>query len=259
MDDETTGEVRRVAYGPAPDQFADLRVPLDGSDRLPPVAVVIHGGFWRSHRTVAMTEPIAHDLTRRGWATYNLEYGRVGGRGGWPTTLVDVAAGMDRLAELGDTVDLDRVVAIGHSAGGHLALWTAARRHLADGVPGARPRVGPRVVVSLAGVADLRAAATDDLGDGAAVQFLGGAPDEVGPRYDVASPASHLPLGVPQLLAHGDADQHVPISHARAHRDAAGAAGDEVTLLEFRGVDHFPVIEPDSAVWAVIMEHLRAP
>ncbi|MBY5160967.1 alpha/beta hydrolase family protein [Salsipaludibacter albus] len=250
----TPDTVRRITYGTAPDQVADLRLPT-GVQGLAPVAIVVHGGFWRAHRTLEMVAPLAEDLTARGWATWNLEYGRVGGRGGWPTTLTDVAAGVDALAEVAaeEPLDLDRVVAIGHSAGGHLALWTAARPHLPDGAPGARPTVVPAAVVSLAGVADLRAAADDSLGEGAAVEFLGGTPDEVGDRYDVASPAEHLPLGVPQLLAHGDADQHVPLRHARAHRDAARAAGDDVTLLEFSGADHFPVIEPDSAVWQDIV------
>ncbi|HKJ56899.1 MAG TPA: alpha/beta hydrolase [Nitriliruptoraceae bacterium] len=253
----TLGNVRRITYGSAPDQFADLRLP-SGVDGPAPVAIVVHGGFWRSHRGLDMVAPLAEDLARRGWATYNLEYGRVGGRGGWPTTLTDVAAGVDALAGLvaDEPLDLDRVLAIGHSAGGHLALWAAARPHLPTGVPGAGPRVVPAAVVSLAGVADLRAAAADDLGEGAAVEFLGGTPDEVDDRYDVASPADHLPLGVPQLLAHGDADEHVPLSHARAHRDAALAAGDDVTLLEFPGADHFPVIEPTSRVWSAIVEHL---
>ncbi|HEY8340878.1 MAG TPA: alpha/beta hydrolase [Egibacteraceae bacterium] len=249
----------RIPYGPAADQFGDLWVPDDRDGSLP-VAVVIHGGFWRSHRNVDMTAPLAADLAARGYAAWNLEYARVGGRGGWPTTLEDVAAGIDALADLATSHDLDltRVVTIGHSAGGHLALWAAARRGLPPDAPGAQPRVLPAAVVSLAGVADLVAGARDDLGDGAVAGFLGGGPDEVPERYALASPAQRLPLGVPQLLAHGDADEHVPIGQSRAYRDAAEAAGDRATLLELPGADHFPVIDPASSAWAEVVAWLSA-
>lgn len=249
----------QIAYGPAADQFGVLEVPEGAGDESP-VAVVLHGGFWRSHRTVDMTAPLAADLAARGFAVWNLEYGRVGGRGGWPTTLTDVAAGIDVLADLAGTrgLGLQRLLVVGHSAGGHLALWSAARRSLPAGAPGADPRVLPTAVVSLAGVVDLAAAARDDLGDGAAAGFLGGSPEDVPERYELASPAQRLPLGVPQLLVHGDADEHVPIDHSRTYRDAALAAGDDVSLLELPGVDHLAVIDPASAAWAEIAPRLSA-
>lgn len=263
---------RRHAYGPAWDQFADLRLPSSSATPGPdharvhrsprglPVAVVIHGGFWRDHRGLDMVEHLAADLSERGWATWNLEYGRVGGRGGWPTTLTDVAAGIDALADVAPDhdLDLDRVVTIGHSAGGHLALWAAARPALPDDAPGSGPRVVPVGVVSLAGVADLHAAARDDLGEGATPGFLGGSPDEVGDRYEVASPARWLPLGVPQVLVHGDDDEHVPVAHGRDHRSQALAAGDEVVLVEVPGGDHFVVIDVDDPAWERAMAALAA-
>ncbi len=250
-----------MPYGPAVDQFADLRLPPDGDRGVGgpvPVAVIIHGGFWRDHRELDMVEDLAVDLAGRGWATWNLEYGRVGGRGGWPTTLIDVAAGIDAVADAAEDHGLDpaRVVVVGHSAGGHLALWSAARAGLPAEAPGADPVVVPVGVVSLAGVGDLDAAARDDLGDGAATGFLGGDPAGVPGRYAWASPATRLPLGVPQVLAHGDADAHVPVAHARDYAAAATAAGDRVTLLEFAGADHFTVIDTTSPVWDRIVAAL---
>jgi dipeptidyl aminopeptidase/acylaminoacyl peptidase len=193
---------------------------------------------------------LAGDLHRRGWATSNVEYRRLGAPGGgWPGTLEDVAAGVDALAGMGPELDLRRLIAVGHSAGGHLALWLAARPGLPAGAPGAGPEVAPGAVVALAAVSDLVAAAHLGLGAGATVELLGGAPEEVPERYRQASPRQRLPLGVPQLLVHGELDDRVPVAMSRGHAAAARAAGDAVRLLVAPGAGHPEIIDPESRAW----------
>lgn len=222
-----------VRYGDHADQEADLRLP--GGAGPHPVAVLLHGGFWREPYRRDLMDPLAEDLTGRGWATWNLEYRRVGGAGGWPATLEDVAAGITALAD--QPVELARLLLVGHSAGGHLALWAASRAPAA-------------LVLSLAGVSDLEEAAELGLGDGAARELLGGAPAEVPQRYAAASPARLLPLRAPLLLVHGDADDRVPVATARRFAALATVTATPCELLELPGVDHFSVIDPASPAWA---------
>jgi acetyl esterase/lipase len=245
------------AYGPGTDRFGELWRP--GGAGPWPVVALLHGGFWRAPRTLELMRPLAADLAARGFAVWNLEYRRVGQPGGgWPGTCEDVAAGLDHLAGLAGRapLELDRLVVAGHSAGGHLALWSAARAGLPAGAPGAGPRVRPRLVVSLAGVCDLEAGAADGIGEGAVAEFLGAAPDQAPERYRLASPRARLPLGVGQLLVHGDADTRVPVSQSRAYAAAAAAAGDPVELVELAGVDHMAVIDPASPAWAEVTRRL---
>jgi acetyl esterase/lipase len=178
-------------------------------------------------------------------------------RGGWPATFEDVAAGIDQLGRLDAPLDLARVVAIGHSAGGHLALWAAARPGLPAGAPGAEPAVRLAGAVSQAGVADLREAARLDLSRGAARSLLGGPPGRLPRRYDAASPIEQLPLGVPQLLVHGDADDAVPIDIARRYAERAAWAGDPCELVELAGCGHFEHLEPASEAWRAVTRWLE--
>lgn len=251
----------RHAYGDGPDQYGELRPPATGGPW--PVAVLVHGGFWRAPYTAALMVGLAEDLTARGWATWNLEYRRVGaggGReGGWPATLADVAAGIDALhaVALYQPLDLDDVTVVGHSAGGHLALWSAARVGLPPGAPGAAPLVRPAQVLALAPVADLADAATRRLGADAAQELLGGAPEDVPERYEIASPAARLPLGVRTVIVHGTLDDRVPVEASRGYAVAARAAGDDVHLEELEGVDHFAVIDAASPAWARARALLR--
>lgn len=214
--------------------------------------VLIHGGFWRAGWDRTLMTPLALDLARRGIAAWNIEYRRVGQQGGgWPGTFEDVAAATDHVAEL-EAVDAGRVATCGHSAGGHLALWLAARHRLTGG-PGAGPRVRPVAAVSQAGVCDLERGWRDDLGGGA-VEGLLGSYDQAPERYAVASPAALAPLGVPQLLVHGTADDVVPISQSRAH----GARDPQAEILELADADHFDVIEPGQEGWAAVTARLPA-
>lgn len=229
-----------VSYGAHDDQELELRRP--GGPEARGTAIVLHGGFWRAAFTRRNTTALAVALTRAGWTTANVEYRRPG-RGAYRTLLDDVEAAGRRLRQLG--FGLDETIAIGHSAGGHLALWLAARG-------------GAAAAVALGGVCDLVAAAEAGLGDDAVQEFLGGDPGSAGPAYDEADPARLLPLGVPQLLVHGAADDRVPAAHARAYAERAGAAGDDCRLLELAAADHFDVIDPRHPSWPRIVDALDA-
>ena len=199
------------------------------------------------------------DLAARGWAVWNLEYRRLGlrSRGGWPATFEDVAAGIDHLGTLDEPLDLARVVGIGHSAGGHLALWAGARRGLPAGAPGAEPRVRLAGAVAQGGVVDLREAARLGLSRRAAEKLLDGPPTKWPARYDLASPLERLPLGLPQLLVHGDADDVVPIGIARSYADRAAYSGDPCELVELAGCGHDEHLDPGTPAWAAVVRWLE--
>ena len=180
------------------------------------------------------------------WAAWNVEYRRLGrlAGGGWPRTLEDVAAAVDHLADIpGGPLERGHVVAIGHSAGGHLAAWLATR-------PVARVPVTR--VVAQAGVVDLRLASELRLSDRVVHRFLGGTPEEVPERYAAASPAERLPLGVPVLLVHGEDDETVPPLMSERFAAAAGAAGDRVELELVAGEGHMGHLDPANPLWAPV-------
>jgi acetyl esterase/lipase len=208
--------------------------------------VVIHGGFWRDAYDRSLMEALCEDLASAGWATWNLEYRRLGSGGGWPETFEDVGAGIDQLVQLVD--DLTVVVTIGHSAGGHLALWAATRRDSPVRVTHG---------VAQAGVVDLVEAARLGLSRGVAEELLGGSAAEVPERYEAASPAARLPLGVPQLLVHGGRDDIVPAAMSRAYAEAASKAGDPVDLVVHDGLGHFEHLDPASPAWRSVRDWLE--
>lgn len=244
-----------VRYGEHPDQVGNLHLPADTIGPWP-VVVLIHGGFWRDRWDRTLMTPLARDLAERGIAAWNIEYRRVGqAGGGWPGTFADVAAAIDHVRELPD-LDPERAASVGHSAGGHLALWAAARHRLPDGAPGSNPRIRLRAGISQAGVVDLPAASASGLGGGAASDLIGGSLEAFPDRYAVASPTLLLPLSVPQLLVHGDLDEAAPIAQSQSYRDAARAAGDDVELVEVPGADHFDAIDPDHSAWEAVVTRL---
>lgn len=253
------GATRTVAYGEHPEQVADLSVPAASPPLTGwPVVALVHGGFWRQRYARDLMGPLATDLTARGHATWNIEYRRVGGDGGWPTTLTDVAAALDHLEVVTSgqdaaPLDLDRLAVVGHSAGGHLALWVAGRGRLPPGAPGGAPRVVPRLAVGQAAVADLAAAL--ELGDGAVIDLLDGSPDEVAERYRVADPVALVGHGVPVLLTHGEDDEDVPVELSHRYARAAAAAGDRVEVVVRPG-DHDAVIDPNDALWEAVLAAL---
>ncbi len=211
----------RLSYGPDASQFGDR---YEGGDR--GVAVLIHGGFWRDRYDLTLMEPLAADLAARGWTAWNIEYRRLGSGGGVPATLDDVGAAIDHLAELG--LDSGRVVAIGHSAGGHLAAWAAAREN---------PRVPLTGYVAQAGVLDTRRAFELGLSDGVAEHFL------------AASPIERVPA-IPGLLVHGSLDDTVPLEISQAFAAASGA---ELAVFDS---GHFGHLDPEDPMWKAVVEWL---
>jgi acetyl esterase/lipase len=218
-------DLLRSAYGPGPEQFGDL---YRGSE---PDAwrtvVVIHGGFWRPHRTLDMTAPLAEALAGRGWNVWNVEYRRAG-QGPWPATLDDCAAAVDHLPALGRelSLDLGTALVLGHSAGGQLAVWAGGRA-------GSAVRV--RGVLSVGGVLDLSLAARTSIGDNAVCGFVGGMPEELPERYEEADPTRRLPTGVAVRCVHSPTDERVPFAQSARFVDAARSAGDDAELIEVTG------------------------
>ena len=236
----------RRAYGPHRDQYGELALPDAGAGPFP-VAVLVHGGGWAAGYDWTLMAALARDLAARGWAAWNLEFRRVGptSGGGWPQTGADVLAGIDALAGLDAPLDLDRVVLVGHSSGGQLALWAGAQR----GGAGAPVRV--RAVAAQAPVSDLEAHRSPVV-----AAFLGGSPDGVPGAYAAASPMRLLPLGLPQLLVHAEDDPVVPVSMSRRYTQRARAAGDRVTLVLRSADGHNAHLDPRGVAWAAVVQWL---
>lgn len=233
----------RVAYGTAPEQFGELRLPSRAGRH--PVVVLIHGGCWRAEYDITHIAPLATALANEGWAVWAIEYRRVGSPGGgWPGTFDDVASAIEHLRPLAARypLDLDRVVVAGHSAGGHLALWSATRDSL------------PRAVVSIAGITDLVTYASPHGCGSAVVPLLGGTAGDVPDRYTAASPTTTLPR-VPVQLIVGTADTIVPRTQADAFVKVAGS---RATVRVVEGAAHFDLIAPDREAWTVLRDALRA-
>jgi len=253
--------VHSYQYGNHPAQRAELVLPPDGTAP-GGVAVLLHGGFWRARYDLGLQRDVAADLVTAGWAVWNVDYRGVppgpNDGGGWPRTYEDVAAGVDLLARvapdhgLGAAVaDPRRVAVLGHSAGGCLALWTAARHRLPPGAPGAGPVVRPGAVVAQGAVCDLVTAVAQGLGAGAVEALMGAAPDDDPAAYALASPAALLPVGVATLLVSGALDDVVPPVQSQEFAAAALAAGDDVTLQVVDGEGHFEHLDPRSRCWRV--------
>ncbi|GCE14802.1 alpha/beta hydrolase family protein [Tengunoibacter tsumagoiensis] len=249
------------AYGNKRQQFGEFYLPEQSG--VHPVVILIHGGFWRAPHGLSLMSGLAEDLVQRGIAVWNIEYRRVGDPGGgWPGTLQDVARAADYLKRLAKTfpIDLQRVVAVGHSAGGHLALWLAARRQFKPGsiLTRTTPPLELVGIISQAGVSDLTIAWHEHLGGDAVVEFLGGELDEVPERYTEASPTSFLPLGLPQVLIHGTDDTRVPLSMSQSYLAHAIEAGDDVHLITLEGADHFVVIDAASLAWKQTVSEIES-
>ncbi|MCW3815738.1 alpha/beta hydrolase [Micromonospora sp. DR5-3] len=250
----------RIAYGPHPDQWGELRLPAGTSEDRAPVAVLLHGGFWRSVWAADLMDALAVDLADSGYASWNLEYRRPD-RHGWDATTTDVAAGIAALAGVADDrpLDLERVAVFGHSAGGQLALRVAGDLAAASAAGNRDVTVGPErtvsavaLAVSLAGVLDLAEGERRQLGEGAISTALGGTPATAWRRYAASDPIARVPLGLPTLVVQGADDSLDLVDINRRYAVAARAAGDDISYLEQPG-NHFDVIDPGSAIWRATM------
>jgi acetyl esterase/lipase len=245
-----------IRYGPLADEEGDLYLPAASR---PPVVCLLHGGFWRTPHGRDQMEAIAGSLVSLGFAVWNLEYRRLGGpEYAWPATMSDVAAGIDHLARIaagGIDLDLGRVAVAGHSAGGQLALWSAARDR-SPGMP--KQRVPVAVVAGSAPIADLAFAYDRRVGGEVVAELLGGAPSRYPERCRAASPIEMLPLGVKQLILHGVSDEVVPIDMSRRYARAAEAAGDTVDLVELSGAGHMDFLDPSSEAHRALSRWLSA-
>ena len=247
----------RIPYGRDPNQFGDLYLPAGAGPH--PVAVFIHGGYWRARYDIgnAGGGHMGWGLAATGYAAWCLEYRRSGQPGGgWPGTFHDIAAGIGHLREIAraHALDLSRVTLTGHSAGGHLALWYAgARRVLPQSEIAVQDWLPVARVLALAPVADLRASSASKASNSAADEFLGATPASAPERFDSASPMALLPLGVTTRVLHGTLDSSVPFEMSTAYLAAARAAGDDVGLTRLDGMEHFEVIDPKSAAWPAVL------
>lgn len=260
LEREPPGASIRIAYGAEPQQFGDLRLPAGAGPH--PVVIAIHGGYWRARYDLTYFGHVCVALTAAGIATWNIEYRRIGDPGGaWPGTFTDVAAATDHLWTLAPQydLDLDRVVVVGHSAGGHLACWLAGRHRILSESPlyssDPLPLAG---VVSLAGVVDLRRAFALGLSENATGLLMGGSPADYPDRYIAGSPYDLLPLGVRQFLLHGTADTNVPLELSERYVRRASAKGDPVTLLTLPDVGHFELADPLSHAWPTVLSMTTA-
>jgi acetyl esterase/lipase len=246
--------LEKISYGEQDDQWLLLALPRG---RPIGTAVLLHGGFWRAAWTATLMESLAEDLADRGWNVANVEFRRMNeaGEGGYPGILEDVSTAIKTLVERWDEVPRP-LVAIGHSAGGHLALWAATYQSLVAGA-GPRPDVELDGVVAQAGVLDLVGAARARIGRNAVQLMMGAAPEQEPGRYDRACPTRLLPLGVAQLLVHGTEDEHVPWEMSERYHRIASAAGDEIELALLDGVGHFEHLDPHHAAWGTVVGWLE--
>ena len=264
----------RIKYGDDASQFCDLRIPNKNPSGLGdpkglgmPIVVNIHGGFWRAAYDLTHAGHLCQAITDLGFATWNIEYRRIGNGGGYPNTFIDVVNAISHLQSIAPqyNLDLDRAIVMGHSAGGHLASWVGSalrspsslrtRRSARDGLLGmTNLHFKPKAIISLAGVVDLRRALELGLSSNVVKDFIGGTPEEVPERYAVSSPIELLPSRTKQILIHGEGDDIVPIEIAQRYHDAALAKGDDVKLITLKGMGHFEVIDPKSAAWKTVSE-----
>ncbi|WP_124389795.1 S9 family peptidase [Rhodococcus wratislaviensis] len=225
----------QVRYGGHQSQFVEIWHP-GVEDVVAGLAIVLHGGWWRARHDLHLMDGLCADLAEAGWLVANVEYRRTGGGGGWPHTLHDVFGAIDAVHAFEPAARGLASVAIGHSAGAHLALMTTANRKVSS-------------AIALAPITDLRRTFIEELGEGATSLFIGDSLDEQPEVFAAASPICQLPMGGRLLVLHGDHDDRVPVQHSRDFITAARAAGDMVDYAEIAGADHFEVIDPLHRSW----------
>jgi len=254
----------RLSYGTDASQVGELKVAPGRGPH--PLAILVHGGCWRAaFASMRDLSPMADALRHAGIATWNIEYRRLGEAGsGWPGTYLDVGHAVDFVRTMATerSLDLTRVVVVGHSAGGHLAMWAATRSKIPPNSDLflANP-LRTRGVVNLAGAIDM----TENIehiqsacSAPVVTQMLGGTPDAVRARYLEVSANARLPLGVRQVLVWGEHEEFVPRPLAETYVKAAAAAGDSARLIVVPGAGHFELANPRSAAWPRVLEAIQS-
>jgi len=237
----------RLSYGTDPNQFGDLRLPKSKGPF--PVAMSIHGGFWRAKYDLAHAGHLCAALTDKGLATWNIEYRRVGNPGGgWPGSFEDIRNAYRYLPQIAKRYDFDatKILVMGHSAGGQLALCLAAHES------------SLKRVVSLAGVVDLKQAWEQHLSDNAVVAFLGGKPNEVSEHYREADPTQlAIDHATTQWLIHGAVDDVVPSYFSRQYAEQKKQRAEDVHYTEISTAGHYDLIDPHSKAWPTVENTIR--
>ena len=249
----------RIRYGDLEDQWIDIYRPVAGREPAP-TAILLHGGCWRDTVPATYFGAMARALSEHGITACNVEYRRLASGGGWPTTCVDVATAVDLLLDRADSlgVDAERVALVGHSAGGHLALWSAARHHLPSDAPGARRTPLPLTgVLALAAMPDLTAAHARGICQDAVSAFLGNAPEDVPEALALASPAELPPTEAPHLHLVGELDHVVPFGYVRAAATRMRAAGQDTRVVLLPGSGHMEPAVPGTGPWAEVLGALE--
>ncbi len=252
-----------IAYGKSALQFGELRLPAGKGPFA--VVLIVHGGCWLNSFDYGHITRLSQAFADAGIAAWTIEYRRLGDAGGgWPGTFNDVGSGADHLRALAKKhpLDLKRVVALGHSAGGHLALWLATRDTLPqkNNKPSALYAANPLKlagVVPLAAISDLEAYSTGPKNSCNSVveKLMGGTPAAVAERYAQGSPRQRLPLKIPAWLIHGDQDSIVPLKQSEDFVAAAQAPG--VRLTTVAGAGHFELVSAQSSTWPMVLAAVK--
>ncbi len=253
----------RIAYGQDPLQFGELRLPA-GSNPVP-LVVFIHGGCWRSQYDLKHVAPAAASLVREGFATWTIEYRRVGDPGGgWPGTFDDISRAVDHVRALAlqfPRIDTARVILMGHSAGGQLALWAASRRqNETTGIfRSSKPPLPLAGVIALAAITDLAEYGGSPGGcNGAVTPLMGGTSATFPDRYHAVSPIDRTPIGARMILIHGDADPIVPVTQSRKFATREREAGGSPEAIIIPGAGHFDLVAPQAEAWAVVLRSVHS-
>lgn len=247
----------RYAYGSKELQFGELTLPDAAAPH--PVIVLIHGGGYREIYDLRPLGTVVAALAAAGFAVWNIEYRRYGNGGEYPTMFLDVGAAADYLPQIAEShqLDLGRVMTIGHSAGGHLALWLAGRRNIEVESPLCVDHPLPiHGVLALAPLADVKGGAESELSSEALLAVMGGKPSEAPDAYRNGCPSALLPLGIPQVILVGSEDQSM-LANAERYVEAAAAAGDDAQLKALEGAGHFEIVAVDADEWRVVQDGVQ--